>query len=81
MMLNKKYLKTRTFWDCDFDKLDVVKDREFMVSRLVQRGSDLEMLHLHSVFTYAEIYEILKHYMGIPKVALEHYKIMANAGS
>ncbi len=81
MKLNKKFFRTRTFWDADFDKLDVIKDKEFMVSRVVERGSELEILHVHSVLTYLEIYNILKNFMGTPEKILIYYKAMADASS
>lgn len=81
MKLNKKFFRTQTFWDADFEKLDVIKDKEFIVSRVVERGSELEILHVHSAYTYREIYTILKHFMGTPKKTLMYYKIMADASS
>ncbi len=79
--LNKKYLQKRTFWDADFNNLDEIRDQAFIVARLVQRGSDLELLHLQSVFSYSEIYVIIKNYMGVPTMILDYYKTMANASS
>lgn len=78
--LDKKFLRPQTFWDVDFGKIDVKADRNFIVSRVLQRGSDMEIMHLNSVFSFSEIHHILENYSGVPKKILEYYKNMADAG-
>ena len=79
--LNKKHIRPQTFWDVEFDKLDTETDKNFIISRLTQRGSDLELLHLHSVFTYEQIYKVLSNFKGVDKKTLEFYKQMTYASS
>lgn len=79
--LNKKYLRAQTFWDVDFDALDVEMDRNFIISRVVQRGSDLEIMYLNFLLGSDEIYKVLENYMGVPEPVLAYYKTMKDASS
>jgi hypothetical protein len=78
--LNKKFLRQRTFWDVDFDLIDVEKDKEF-ISRVVQKGSDDELFHLNSVFSFDYIFKVLSNYRGVPSKILNYYKYRSHAGS
>jgi hypothetical protein len=76
--LNKKFLRQRTFWDVDFDLIDVEKDKEFIISRVVQKGSDDELFHLNSVFSFDYIFKVLSNYRGVPSKILNY---RSHAGS
>ena len=50
----KKY-----FWDCDFNKLDIVKYKEYVINRLLSFG-DLQAIHyIFSNFYRKEILQYL----------------------
>jgi hypothetical protein len=47
--IDKKFLRPQTFWNVDFDTLDVVKDRNFIIKRTVHRGSDKEIFYIEHI--------------------------------
>lgn len=79
--INKNFLRDQTFWDVDFGSLDVDNDKSFIISRVVQRGSDNEILYINSLLGYNEIYQVLINYKGVPKKVIAYYKTMKDASS
>ncbi len=51
----KKYLNPATFWDTDFEALDMEKNKYFIIARVAERGTDLEVFFIQSVFSKEEI--------------------------
>ncbi|MBW8245186.1 hypothetical protein K1F50_20450 [Muricauda oceani] len=41
--LNKDHLNPATFWDVDINLLDAEKDRDFIIVRVLERGTDPEI--------------------------------------
>ncbi|MDO5654586.1 MAG: hypothetical protein Q4G27_00430 [Flavobacteriaceae bacterium] len=70
------YIKPRTFWDCDFNKLDPVRDLSFIVFRTLLKGSDDEINYIHSLFSVEEIFNILSEWKEKDPIMLNYYKTL-----
>ncbi len=75
--IEKEKLHRRTFWDVDFSALDPVKDKKFIVKRVVHHGSDREIDYIESLFSHREIFGILKRYKGVDPIVFNYYKTMS----
>jgi hypothetical protein len=63
----KKILKKTTFWDTDFKKLDVDKDKNYIIRRLAERGTGQEFLAMLQYYTKEDILFVINNFRGIPK--------------
>ncbi len=79
MILNGKLLHTNllnptTFWDVDLYLLDMAKDRDFIIVRALERGTDMEVRYIESVYSQHEIISALEVTKGVSKKTLNFYK-------
>lgn len=51
----EKYLNPRTFWDTEFTKLDLEKDKYFIISRIAERGTDKEYFFIRTHYVKKDI--------------------------
>lgn len=67
------------FWDTDFDVLDTQKNKEFIISRLLERGGISGLLWIDSAYTPKEIREAIKKTRNFSRrtaaFASEEYKV------
>ena len=79
MVLNRKTIHTNllnstTFWDVDLNLLDMVKDTDFIIVRVLERGTDQEIRYIESVYSQQEIISALESTKGVSKKTLNFYK-------
>ncbi len=79
MILGKEKFQTNrlnptTFWDVDVDLLDVEKNKNFIIVRVLERGTDPEIWYIESGYSQQEIIAALKNTKGACKKTLNFYK-------
>ncbi|MCG2462663.1 hypothetical protein K8352_18015 [Flavobacteriaceae bacterium F89] len=72
--LHTDLLNTTTFWDVDLNLLDTVKDKDFIIVRALERGTDVEIRYIESVYSQQEIIAALERTKGVSKKTLNFYK-------
>lgn len=82
MALSKKTLHTNqlnpiTFWDVDLNLLDMIKDKDFIIARGLERGSDVEIWYIESVYSQQEIIAALESTNWVSKKTLNFYKTIS----
>ena len=82
MALNKKKpypdkLNPTTFWDVDLNSLDGVKDKDFIIVSVLERGMDVEIRYIESVYSQQEIIVALERTKGVSKKTLNFYKTIS----
>lgn len=82
MVLNVKafhtdFINPTTFWDVDLNLLDRVKDRDFIIARALERGTDLEISYIESVYSQQEIIAALESTKWVSKKTLNFYKTIS----
>lgn len=50
-----KYLVKSTFWDAEFDNLDLEKDKGYIISRIAERGTDIEVSFIISYYSKEDV--------------------------
>lgn len=50
-----KQLNKATFWDSDFESLDLEKDKSYIISRIAERGTDNEVLFIKNYYSKHDI--------------------------
>lgn len=50
-----KYLVKSTFWDTEFEGLDLEKDKGYIISRIAERGTDNEVLFIISYYPKKDV--------------------------
>jgi len=50
-----KYLVKSTFWDAEFEDLDLEKDKGYIISRIAERGTDIEVLFIISYYPKKDV--------------------------
>ncbi len=53
--LVKKYLVKSTFWDAEFESLDLEKDKGYIISRIAERGTDIEVNFIISYYPKEDV--------------------------
>jgi len=53
-------IRTSIFWDTDFHKVDLVKNKRFIIQRILERGNNIEIKELIKVYNKTIIKEELK---------------------
>ena len=66
-----------TFWDVDLHLLDASKDRDFIVVRVLERGTDEEIRHIESIYSQREIVAALQSIKGVSKKTLNFYNTIS----
>ncbi len=75
--LHTDFLNPTTFWDIDLNLLDMVKDRDFIIVRVLERGTDVEIRYIESVYSQQEIISALEMTKGVSKKTLNFYKTIS----
>ncbi len=75
--LHKNILTPTTFWDVDLSLLDSEKDKDFIIVRILERGTDLEIMHIESVYSQQEIISALENTRGVSKKTINFYKTVS----
>jgi len=80
--LNKKELHIKllnpvTFWDVDLNFLDIFKDRDFIIVRVLERGTDMEIAYIEEAYSQPEIISALENTRGVSKKTLNFYKTIS----
>jgi hypothetical protein len=75
--LNKERLLPATFWDVDLDLLDADKDKNFIITRVLERGTDKEIHHVESAYSQKQIIKALERAKGVSKKTLNFYKTIS----
>ncbi|TYB97071.1 MAG: hypothetical protein FXF54_02765 [Kosmotoga sp.] len=55
-----KFFTNRCFWDVDTKKLDLEKNKEFIISRVLEHGILKDVHELKKVYSTQEIREVVK---------------------
>ncbi len=63
--LKNKYLKGITFWDVDLDSLDLIKDKNYIISRITERGTDLEVSFIRFFYSKKDILFVVNNTKGL----------------
>lgn len=53
--LVNKYLIKSTFWDAEFESLNLEKDKGYIISRIAERGTDNEVSFILSYYTKKDV--------------------------
>ncbi len=72
--LHKNHLNPTTFWDVDVDLLDREKNKDFIIVRVLEGGTDSEIWYIESIYSRQEIIAALKNTRGACKKTLNFYK-------
>jgi len=75
--LNKNHLNPATFWDVDPNLLDTEKDKDFIIVRILERGTDMEIGLIESTYSQSEIVSTLEKTKGVSKKTLNFYKTVS----
>ena len=75
--LHKNLLNPTTFWDVDLSLLDASKDMDFIIVRVLERGTDAEIRHIETVYSQQEIISALENTKGVSKKTLNFYKTIS----
>jgi len=70
-------LNPTTFWDVDLNLLHAEKDRDFIIVRTLERGTDPEIHLIESVYSQREIVTALENTKGVSKKTLNFYKTIS----
>ena len=54
-------IRSSIFWDTDFTKVDVEKNKRFIIQRILERGNQIEIEELINLYSITTIQEELKH--------------------
>jgi len=73
MKLSKDNLKQTTFWDCEIDKLELEKDKFFIIARIAERGTDIEVDLMHEYYSLKDINYAVNHSKEISELTLNYY--------
>lgn len=76
-MLHTDFLNPTTFWDIDLNLLDMVKDRDFIIVRALERGADVEIGYIESVYSQQKIIAALESTKCVSKKTLNFYKTIS----
>ena len=75
--LHKNILTPSTFWDVNPNLLDAEKDKDFIIVRVLERGTDLEIMHIESAHSQQEIISALQNTRGVSKKTINFYKTVS----
>lgn len=75
--LHINLLNPSTFWDVDPNLLHAEKDKDFIIVRVLERGTDLEIVHIELAYTQQEIILALENTKGVSKKTLNFYKTIS----
>ena len=70
-------LNPTTFWDVDLVLLDTEKDKDFIIVRALERGTDAEIQYIETVYSQQEIVAALESRKGVSKKTLNFYKTIS----
>ena len=75
--LDKKFkenIHPRVFWDCNFEELDIKKDKIFIIGRVLMRGTDKEIHLIEDNFSLKEIKEAVEKSTEVDDVCVNYYR-------
>ncbi|SDF12508.1 hypothetical protein SAMN05421636_11243 [Pricia antarctica] len=75
--LHENHLNPTTFWDVDLNLLDSSKDRDFIIVRVLERGTDAEIQYIETAYSQQEIIASLESTKGVSKKTLNFYKTIS----
>ena len=75
--LDKNLLNPSTFWDVDVNLLNPEKDKDFIIIRVLERGTDSEIGHIESAYSQQEIVSALENTKGVSKKTINFYKTVS----
>ena len=75
--LHKNILTPSTFWDVNLNLLDAEKDKDFIIVRVLERGTDVEIMHIESTYSQQEIISALENTRGVSKKTINFYKTVS----
>jgi hypothetical protein len=70
-------LNPTTFWDVDLNLLDESKDMDFIIVRVLERGTDDEIQYIETTYSQQEIVAALESTKGVSKKTLNFYKTIS----
>jgi len=75
--LDKKFrenIHPRVFWDCNFEDLDIKKDKVFIIGRVLMRGTDKEIHFIEDNFSLKEIKEAVEKSTEVDDICVNYYR-------
>jgi len=75
--LHKNILNPTTFWDVDLNLLDLSKDKDFIIVRALERGTDAEIQYIETMYSQQDIVAALQSTKGVSKKTLNFYKTIS----
>lgn len=75
--LDKKFrenIHPRVFWDCNFEELDIKKDKVFIIGRVLMRGTDKEIHFIEDNFSLKEIKEAVEKSTEVDDICVNYYR-------
>jgi len=61
----------------DLSLLDAEKDKDFIIVRVLERGTDVEIMHIESTYSQQEIISALENTRGVSKKTINFYKTVS----
>lgn len=74
----QKNIHPRVFWDCSFQKLDLEKNKYFIISRVLMRGTDEEIHFIEKNFSMKEILEAVENSPETDDRCINYYRKIAS---
>lgn len=71
-VIPKEYKKY--FWDTDFDNLDLMKNKNYIIARLYCYGDILEIKWIHNTYSQEEIKEVAKKSRNLNPIVANYLK-------
>lgn len=64
------------FWDCDMQTLDFEKEKSFIISRILMRGTDREIRLIENMFSLKEIVQAVKNSFEADAKCINFYETL-----
>ena len=61
------------FWDVNIDKIDLQKDKNFLIERIINYGFEKDEILLHSIYSYRILRKTIKKLENIREQAFKCY--------
>ncbi len=74
---HENHLNPTTFLDVDLNLLDSSKDMDFIIVRVLERGTDVEIRKIETAYSQQEIISALENTKGVSKKTLNFYKTIS----
>ena len=73
-----KKLSPHLFWNLDFSKLDVIKNKKTIIERIIEYGLDNDEILLWKLYGYFTIRKIALAMDSLPFLRLKYYSFVLN---